>query len=132
MKSTIRSIIQTHLTELGKFNTAWEGVNNKVELPYQSVFLNISSTTTSIISDRPLATETGFLQVTLHYPLGNGTKAIEQRADEIRRHFYGKSFIEDGIQVVIHSPPHLGGTFLMDDKLVMPMTINFTAYELGE
>lgn len=132
MKAIIRSILQSHLTELGKFNTAWEGVNNKVELPYQSVFLNISTTTTSTISDRPRATETGFLQVTLHYPLGDGTKAIEQKADEIRRHFYGQSIIEDGIQVVIHSPPVIGGTFLMDDKLAMPITINFTAYELGE
>ena len=132
MKSTIRAILQSHLIDLGKFNTAWEGVNNKVKLPYQSVFLNLSSTITATISDRPLARETGFLQVTLHYPLGNGTKAIEQKADEIRQHFYGKSFIEEGVQLVIHTPPHLGGARLIDDKLVMPITINFTAYELGE
>lgn len=132
MKAIIRSILQSHLTELGKFNTAWEGVNNKVELPYQSVFLNISTTTTSTISDRPKATETGFLQVTLHYPLGNGTKEIEQRAVDIRRHFYGQSLIDEGVQVVIHTPPQIHGTYLMDDKLALPITVNFTAYELGE
>lgn len=132
MKSTIRSILQNHLTDLGKFNTAWEGVNNLVKLPYQSVFLNISTSTTSAIADRPLATETGFFQVTLFYPLGKGTKAIEQRASEIRQHFYGLSQIEEGVQVVVHAPPQIGGTFLTDDKLALPITINFTAYELGE
>lgn len=132
MKAIIRSILQNHLVELGKFNTAWEGVNNAVKLPYQAVFLNISSSQTSTIADRPLATETGFLQVTLFYPLGNGTKAIEQRAGEIRQHFYGLSIIEDGVQVVVHSPPQIAGAFLTDDKLALPITINFTAYELGE
>lgn len=132
MKAIIRSILQTHLTELGKFNTAWEGVDNKVKLPYQSVFLNVSSSTTATIADRPLSQETGFLQVTLFYPMGKGTKAIEQRASDIRSHFYGLSVIEEGVQVVIHSPPHIGGTFLTDDKLALPITIYFTAYELGE
>lgn len=132
MKAIIRSILQTHLTELGKFNTAWEGVDNQVKLPYQAVFLNISTSQTSSISDRTLSTETGFLQVTLFYPMGKGTKAIEQRASDIRSHFYGLSVIEDGVQVVIHSPPRIGGTFLTDDKLALPITIYFTAYELGE
>lgn len=132
MKAIIRSILQTHLTELGKFNTAWEGGNNQVTLPYQSVFLNISTTMTSTISDRPLAEESGFLQVTLFYPLGNGTRAIEQRASEIRQHFYGLSFIDDGVQIVVHSPPQINNTFIIDDKLALPITINFTAYELGE
>lgn len=132
MKLIIRSILQAHLIELGKFNTAWEGVDNNVSLPYQSVSLTISSTQTTAIADRPLATEMGFLQIMLFYPFGKGTKAIEERASEIRQHFYGQSFIEEGVQVVIHTPPQLGSTFLMDDKLVLPITISFTAYELGE
>lgn len=62
MKPIIRSILQNHLVELSKFNTAWEGVNNKVELPYQSVFLTIATSQTSTIAERPLATETGFFK----------------------------------------------------------------------
>lgn len=131
MKAVIRSVLQNHLTELGRFNTAWEGVNNKVELPYQSVFLNISTSTTATISDRPLATETGFLQVTLFYPFGKGTKTIEQKASEIRRHFQGLSKIDSNVQVVVHSPPQIGGAFLSEDRLALPITIYFTAYELG-
>lgn len=132
MKATIRAILQTHLIDLGRFNTAWEGVNNKVSLPYQSVSLTISTSTTSSIADCPRSTETGFLQIILFYPIGQGTRAIEERASEIRQHFYGQNFIDNGVQVVVHSPPLLGGTFLSDDKLALPITINFTAYELGE
>ncbi|TNG94878.1 hypothetical protein FHQ28_05650 [Pasteurellaceae bacterium USgator11] len=130
MIGIIRSLLQAHLTKLGAFNTAWEGVNNAPELPYQVPWLTISTASTASISDRPRAVETGFLQITLYYASGRGTKEIEDRAALIRRHFYGQSLIKDSVQVVIHSPPTTGGIFLNDDKLALPITINFTAYEL--
>lgn len=130
MKQKVRSILQKHLDGLGKFNTAWEGVKSIPKLPYQTVYLNISTSETGAISDRPLAEETGFLQVTLFYESGSGTKAIEDRATLIRDRFYGQSFTKDRVQVVIHKPPNIGGIFLIDDKLALPVTINFTAYEL--
>ncbi|MDY4280862.1 MAG: phage tail terminator-like protein [[Pasteurella] mairii] len=130
MKSKVRSILQSHLVKLGKFNTAWEGVNNPVTTPYQSVWLNVSASMTGAISDRPHGEIIGFLQVTLFYPMGEGTKRIEDRAELIRDHFYGLSSTEENIQVVIHSPPVIGGVFLRDDKLALPITINYSAYEL--
>lgn len=130
MKQTIRSLLQKHLVDLGKFNTAWEGVNTIPKLPYQSVYLNVSTSDTGAISNKPHALDAGFLQVTLFYALGSGTKAIEDRATSIRNHFYGKSFLKDGIQVVIHTPPVIGGALTVDDKLAVPVTINFKAYEL--
>ncbi|MDD7545575.1 phage tail terminator-like protein [Actinobacillus porcinus] len=132
MKQAIRGILQGHLVDLGKFNTAWEGVNNQVALPYQSVYLSVSTADTATISDKPLAVETGFLQVTLFYPNGKGTASIEARAALIRDHFYGQSIIDEDIQVVIHQPPMLGGIFLVDDKLALPITIHYTAYELNK
>ncbi len=130
MKQKVRSVLQKHLEALGKFNTAWEGVKTAPKLPYQTVYLNISASETGAISDRPLAEEVGFFQVMLFYESGMGTKSIEDRADIIRNHFYGQSFTKDGVQIVIHKPPNIGGVFLNDDKLALPITINFTAYEL--
>ncbi|WP_337678114.1 phage tail terminator-like protein [Rodentibacter pneumotropicus] len=130
MKAKVRSILQTHLADLGEFNTAWEGINNSPKLPYQTVWLTISTAQTGAISSKPHSKETGFMQVTLHYPAGNGTQDIEERASQIRKHFYGQSFIQENVQVVILSPPLIGGIFLSDDKLALPITINFTAYEL--
>ncbi|HDR0635843.1 phage tail terminator-like protein [Pasteurella multocida] len=130
MKAKIRAILQGHLAKISDIETAWEGVENVLNLPYQSVFLNISSTLTGAICDKPKAQEVGFLQVTLYYPSGKGTAEIEEKAVEIRHHFYGKSFTRKGVQVVIHSPPQIGGTYLKDNILALPVTINFTAYEL--
>lgn len=130
MKQVIRSVLQKHLADLGKFNTAWEGVKVAPKLPYQSVYLNVSTSETGAISDRPHAMDSGFFQVTLFYELGQGSKAIEDRATAIRKHFYGKSFIKDGVQIVIHEPPVIGGLFIVDDKVSLPLTINFKAYEL--
>ncbi|HDR1324110.1 TPA: hypothetical protein QB381_001584 [Pasteurella multocida] len=130
MKAKIRAILQSHLAKISDIETAWEGVENVLNLPYQSVFLNISSTLTGAISDKPKAQETGFLQVTLYYSSGKGTAEIEEKASQIKQHFYGKSFTKKGVQVVIHSPPQIGGTYLNDNILALPVTINFTAYEL--
>ena len=118
MKQIIRSVLQTHLNQLGQFNTAWEGVLNTPKLPYQTLHLTISSSDTGAISDRPHAEELGFLQLTLFYEAA------------IRRHFYGQSFIKDNVQIIIHKPPLIGGIFFNDNKLALPVTINFTAYEL--
>ncbi|MDY0633776.1 phage tail terminator-like protein [Pasteurella multocida] len=130
MKAKIRAILQGHLAKISDIETAWEGVESVLNLPYQSVFLNISNALTGAISDKPKAQETGFLQVTLYYSSGKGTAEIEEKASQIRQHFYGKSFAKKGVQVVIHSPPQIGGTYLNDNILVLPVTINFTAYEL--
>lgn len=131
MKSTVRGILQRHLLALGEFNTAWEGVKNEPALPYQAVFLNVSTTQTSTISSKPLATDMGFLQITLFYPNNEGTFAIEERASQLRTHFYGQVFIEGTVQIVIDQPPLVAGVFLNEDKLALPITIYYTAYQLG-
>ncbi|AWY03331.1 TPA: hypothetical protein R4328_001426 [Pasteurella multocida] len=130
MKAKIRAILQGHLAKISDIETAWEGVESVLNLPYQSVFLNISNALTGAISDKPKAQETGFLQVTLYYSSGKGTAEIEEKASQIKQHFYGKSFTKKGVQVVIHSPPQIGGAYLNDNILALPVTINFTAYEL--
>lgn len=131
MKPQIRRILESHLAKLDAFPTAWEGVKTEPKLPYQAVYLSVNTAKTSTISDKPLATETGFLQLTLFFDNGQGTKAIEQRASQLRQHFYGLSVVESHIQLIIHHPPQIGRLFLSGNSLALPITISFTAYELG-
>lgn len=131
MKQKIRRILEQHLVKFDNFPTAWEGVKFEPKGNYQAVFLSINSANTSTISDKPLSTETGFLQLTLFFDNGQGTKVIEQRASQLRQHFYGLNVLEPHIQLVIHHPPQIGGIFLSGNSLALPITISFTAYELG-
>lgn len=132
MKPQIRRILESHLAKLDTFPTAWEGVKTEPKLPYQAVYLSVNTAKTSTISDKPLATETGFLQLTLFFDNGQGTKAIEQRASQLRQHFYGLSVVESHIQLIIHHPPQIGGLFLSGNSLALPITIPFTAYQLED
>ncbi|OBX06184.1 phage tail terminator-like protein [Gallibacterium genomosp. 3] len=130
MITEVRSILQTHLISLDDFNTAWEGVESQITLPYQTVYLQPVTAVTTVISDKPKSTDTGYLQVTLYYESNQGTQAITERAESIRNHFYGLNVIQNNVQVVIHSPPQIGGIFLNDGALALPITINYTAYQL--
>lgn len=130
MKQKIRRILESHLVDLDNFSTAWEGVTHPSTLPYQSIYLTISSTETGTIGSRGLAEESGFLQINLFFPNGEGSGKIEARAEQLREHFYGLSLIDDGIQVITHQPPLIGGLFLSGNSLALPITIYFTAYEL--
>ena len=105
MKLQIRRILESHLAKLDAFPTAWEGVKTEPKLPYQAVYLTVNTAKTSTISDKPLATETGLLQLTLFFDNGQGTKAIEQRASQL---------------------------FLSGNSLALPITIPFTAYQLED
>lgn len=130
MRQIVRMVLQRHLADFDTFPTAWEGINSNFTAPYQSVWLNTSTSETGSITDKPKAKETGFLQVTLFYPMGNGTRLIEERASELRRHFYGLSVIEDNVQVVVQSPPLVASVQRLDNLLALPITINYSAYEL--
>lgn len=130
MRSIVRSVLEQHLTELNPFNTVWEGILDSPKLPYQAVNLTVSTSETASISNTPKARETGFLQVTLFYPLDQGVRAIETRANEIRQHFYGQAWIEERVQILIQQPPLVASLLRSDNALMLPITIYFTAYEL--
>lgn len=130
MRPIIRSVLEQHLTELNPFNTVWEGIIEDFPLPYQTVHLTTSTSETATIGNTPKTTETGFLQVTLYYPLDRGTKAIEQRASDIRHHFFGHSWIEEDVQIIVHQPPLVSSLIRQDNALVLPVTVYYTAYQL--
>lgn len=130
MPPIIRSVLEQHLTELNPFNTVWEGIIDSPKLPYQTVSMTTSTNETASIGNAPKAKQSGFFQVTLYYPLDQGTKAIEERADEICRHFFGQVWIEENVQIMVQQPPLVASLHRLDNSIALPVTIYFTAYEL--
>ncbi|GAB1668164.1 phage tail terminator-like protein [Mannheimia haemolytica] len=130
MRPIIRSVLEQHLTELNPFNTVWEGIIDSPKLPYQTVSMTTSTNETASIGNAPKAKQSGFFQVTLYYPLDQGTKAIEERADEICRHFFGQVWIEDNVQILVQQPPLVASLHRLDNSIALPVTIYFSAYEL--
>ncbi|MDP8184407.1 phage tail terminator-like protein [Phocoenobacter skyensis] len=133
MNKLIRFLLLNHLDELdSKFKILYEGVVNSLNLPCQTVYLQPTSTTTSTIGTSAKATDKGYLQVTLHCENNKGTSLLDEQADRIRRHFYQATLIDknQNLQIIIDNPPLTGGIFFVDGHLAMPITINYTAYEL--
>lgn len=110
-------------------STAWENVDfSPVNgTPYQRVFLLAAE------PDNPemgrLATERGFLQVSLCYPLGNGPADAMARAELIRTTFYrGASFTASGVTTVVEKTPEIGPAQIEPDRYVVPVRIRFYAH----
>lgn len=131
MNKLIRKILLTHFTKLETdFQTIFEGVKTTPKLPYQSLYLQPTTSSTRAISDRPHAEFNGYLQITLNVALGAGTAMFDEQADLISQHFYGQTFIEQGLQLVIQQPPQIGGIFFSEGHLAMPITVYYTAFQL--
>jgi hypothetical protein len=130
MRKTVRAVLQRHLANFDDFPTAWEGITGNFTAPFQQVWLNTSTSETGAIGEQPKAKESGFLQITLYFPLGQGTGEMEDRATALQAYFYGAVWVENGVQVMITAPPLIAGVQRLDNLLALPITINYTAHQL--
>lgn len=72
--------------------------------------------------------EVGLLQVTLSYPVGNGSGKAYAKADEIRALFpRGSSCTSGGITVRITRTPVVGPGLPQSDRFVLPVRITYSA-----
>lgn len=131
MTKLIRKILLNHLNALKQgFTTVYETLSTRPSLPYQTVYLQQTQATTGAISTRPHAEKHGYLQITLYVKANQGTADVDEQADRLTQHFYGFSHIEQGWQIMIDSPPLVGGLYAENGVMACPITIYFTAYEL--
>jgi len=108
---------------------AWEGVNFKpfAGVPMQRVNLIWSQPQNPSYGDN-LARESGFMQVTLYYPLGFGTHDVLTRAQLIKSTFpRGHSFSNNGITVHIDGTAEIMGGVPLEEHYVVPVRIPFWA-----
>jgi hypothetical protein len=125
----IRAALELALAAMSpSLPTAWQ--NQKfaptVGSPYQRVALLFAE------PDNPeIGTTTrdhGYMQVSLAYPLDDGTGDADARAELIRQTFYrGKSLVASGIVTTIEKTPAIGIGHVESDRWVIPVQVRFFA-----
>ena len=129
---TIRRILERRLNTIPTpLQTAYENTKTSQSPPYQRVFLFPSATNNAGISSHAHSREIGFMQVSLFYPAGGGTRDASLQAERIRDQFpAGHTEIEDGLQLVITKKPHISSAATVDGLLMLPVSIYYEATEL--
>ena len=70
----------------------------------------------------------GEFQVFLAYPLNRGTGDVLTQAERVRNHFKrGTSFLENNTRVHILSTPEILSAIVTQDRIVVPVMIEYTA-----
>lgn len=125
----IRNALQSAVADIsGSISVAWENatftpVNG---IPYQKVNLLFAQPDNSEYGSN--YTELGYLQITLMYPLLEGTIEIDERADLIKSAFQrGSSFTADGYTVVVDRTPEISGGARDTDRWSVTIKIRWHA-----
>lgn len=124
---SLRLALQNHLEALGAFSTAYEGVaftpvNN---VAYQRINLLRAQPDNTALGSA-YHRELGIFQVTLFYPMGSGTNAIEARAESIKTHFKrGTGLTNNGRVVSITNTPNVKEVSRDEDRLSLVIDIPY-------
>lgn len=126
------------------FNKRLASISPSIEIAYEAVSFTpvagVPYQRVQLIPARPqnptlgqnYYREKGTYQILLCYPGNLGTTDILDRA-ELTRSFFkqGTSFTEAGTTVIVVGTPYVGGANIVQDRLVLPIIINYTAEVLG-
>ncbi len=76
-----------------------------------------------------MATEKGFLQISLFYPLDTGPAAAMARAELIRATFIrGASFAASGVTTTVERTPEIAPAMIEEDRYHLPVRVRFYAH----
>ena len=127
---SIRSALETQLaTILPKVSTQFENVlfTPVTNVPYQSAYLLMNSPDDTTIAASAMYREKGIFQLTLRYPLGNGTVAIMTQAEKIREAFKrGTVLMKDNRRVLCDKTPDIRVLPNEVDRFVVAVRVFFT------
>lgn len=126
----VREALETALSGISPaIDYAWENVKYSpiVGVPYARVYLLAAE------PDNPemgtMATERGFLQVSLFYPLDTGPADAMARAELIRATFVrGASFTASGVTTTVERTPEIAPAMIEEDRYHLPVRIRFYAH----
>lgn len=129
-EAAIQSALETHLTALGAFATAWEntGFVPADGVPFQRVNM-IPVTPEDEVIGREMVKLRGLLQVTLCYPSGQGRGDVQARADALRLHFAPPLTLSNGdIKVQVVDTARVGAGFADGGRWCVPVTIPWHSF----
>lgn len=125
-----KKLLEKHLLEITpSLATAFEGVTYTPVsgTPYQRVVALPRSTQNPTMGDEYYR-EIGVLQVFLYYPINTGSGAALARAELIRNKFKrGTTLIDGNVKVHIIYTPSVRGSAVVNDRLMVPVSIDYTA-----
>lgn len=72
--------------------------------------------------------EVGFFEIVLFYPLNTGRNLAQTKAEQIKAYFpRGLNISEAGINVVVPRTPTIATATQLDDRYVIPITVEYFA-----
>jgi hypothetical protein len=109
--------------------TAWENVSfTTVATGYQRVNI-LPSETRNPTFGGGMVMESGIMQVSLCYPVGNGSATAAARAELLRAWFYrGLSLTSGAVTVIIGKTPSIAPAQFEPGLYVIPVSIHFYSY----
>lgn len=126
----IRKALQKHLKDLATFPTAKE--NSPFTPPqdgaaWQKCVLMPAEPESVMVGAQM---EKGIFQITLHYPLGEGTGEAERKADVVANHFKRATTLvtDGGIRVHVTHQPKIASGIPVNDRWVVPVSVRYHAY----
>lgn len=126
----VKRALERHLNNLTPaLSTAYEGESFSpvAGTPYQRVQLVPRGVENPVLGDE-YHRLIGEFQVFLAYPLNKGTGAALQRAELVKNHFKRGTFFQEGdVRVHVLETPDIKGTVITQDRLVVPIIIDYTA-----
>jgi len=113
-------------------NIATERENDDFEVPtdgspYQSIFFLWPRPENPTMGDGHYR-QRGIMQVTLQYPVGEGSGDADKRGGDLREHYSrGLSLTRNGVTTVIDETPEVGSGSKQGDRYVVVVRVRFYA-----
>jgi hypothetical protein len=126
---SVRAALEIRLNAIASpLATAWENsadYSPVKNVPYQLVNILFAEPVNPEMNGRYIQQE-GYMQVTLRYPHGAGSKDCMTQAQAIRDWFYrGLQVAANGITVTINRTPNVSPGALDGDRYAVPVKIRF-------
>lgn len=125
----IRSILETALNTITpKIPTQYENIvfTPTTNTPYQSAYLLMNTPDDIVLASGGMFREKGLFQVTLRFPLGNGTVTAMTQAEKIRNTFARGTVLEkDGHRLICDQTPSIRVLPNEVDRFVVAVKVSF-------
>lgn len=127
---SVRAALQTKLNAIpGGIPVAWENVDYTpiAGTPYQAAYVIPAEPENPTMGD-DYYREQGIFQISLFYPIQNGTLTCETRAELIRTTFKrGESMTSGSVTVRINKTPEISQGRVDGDRWMIPIKIRYFA-----
>lgn len=132
VKKAFEKKLLSNVNGFSKSDTAFEGVNFKplVDKPYQRVNLYPTQVENPTVGDN-YHRLTGFFQVVLSYPNGQGTGDMYDMVDKVTAFFKrGTTLVENSTKVVVDRTPDISPPYANESRMELTIRIRYYSEQI--